>query len=197
MARADYAHKLTDEQLAELEKRIAKIYEDAADELADTVKAYFEQFEKRDATMKEKLDEGEITEQQYKQWRLAQMGRGKRFTALRDKVAERYTDSNATAVAYVNDATPGIYSLNRNYSAYKIEQVSDSADFTLWDEQTVRRLAVEQPDLMPYYPPQRVLQRGIDLKYGKQQITASVTSSILQGKSIPKIATTCNSVCRT
>lgn len=188
MRKPDYAHKLTDKQLAELERRIAKLYKEAADELTDTVKTYFEQFEKRDAAMKEKLDAGEITEQQYKQWRLAQMGRGKRFTALRDKVAERYTNANETAVAYVNDATPGIYSLNRNYSAYKIEQVSDKADFTLWDEQTVKRLIDEQPDLMPYYPPKRALQRGIDLKYGKQQITASVTSSILQGKSIPKIA---------
>ena len=182
MRKPDYAHKLTDKQLAELEQRIAKLYKEAADELTDTVRAYFEQFEKRDAAMKEKLDAGEITEQQYKQWRLAQIGRGKRFTALRDKVAERYTDANATAVVYVNDATPGIYSLNRNYAAYKIEQVSDKADFTLWDEQTVKRLIVEQPDLMPYYPPKRALQRGIDLKYGKQQITASVTSSILQGK---------------
>lgn len=188
MAKPDYAHKMTDAELSKLERRIAKLYKEAADELTDTVKAYFEQFEKRDAAMKEKLDAGEITEQQYKQWRLAQIGRGKRFEALRDKVAERYTDANATAVAYVNDATPGIYSLNRNYAAYKIEQVSDKADFTLWDEQTVKRLIVEQPDLMPYYPPKRALRRGIDLKYGKQQITASVTSSILQGKSIPKIA---------
>lgn len=188
MAKPDYAHRMTDAELAQLERRISAIYQQAADELSDTVNAYFEQFAKRDAAMKEKLDAGEITEQQYKQWRLAQMGRGKRFTALRDKVAERYTDANATAVAYVNDATPGIYSLNRNYAAYKIEQVSDKADFTLWDEQTVKRLIVEQPDLMPYYPPKRALQRGIDLKYGKQQITASVTSSILQGKGIGKIA---------
>lgn len=188
MAKPDYAHKMTDAELSKLEQRIAKLYKEAADELTDTVKAYFEQFEKRDAAMKEKLDAGEITEQQYKQWRLAQIGRGERFKALRDKVATRYTDANATAVAYVNDATPGIYSLNRNYAAYKIEQVSDKADFTLWDEQTVKRLIVEQPDLMPYYPPQRALRRGIDLKYGKQQITASVTSSILQGKSIPRMA---------
>lgn len=184
----DYAHKETDKQLALLERRIAKLYKEAAYELTDTVKAYFEQFEKRDAAMKEKLDAGEITEQQYKQWRLAQMGRGKRFTALRDKVAERYTDANETAVAYVNDATPGIYSLNRNYAAYKIEQVSDKADFTLWDEQTVRRLIDEQPGLMPYYPPKRALKRGIDLDYGKKQITASITSSILQGKGIDKIS---------
>lgn len=188
MARPDYAHKLTDKQLAELEQRIAQIYEQAAGELAETVETYFKQFTKRDAAMLEKLENGEITEKQYKQWRLAQIGRGERFKALRDKVAERYTDANETAVAYVNDATPGIYSLNRNHAAYKIEQVSDKADFTLWDEQTVKRLIVEQPDLMPYYPPKRALQRGIDLKYGKQQITASVTSSILQGKSIPKIA---------
>jgi SPP1 gp7 family putative phage head morphogenesis protein len=188
MAKPDYAHKMTDAELSKLEQRIAKLYKEAADELTDTVKAYFEQFEKRDAAMKEKLDAGEITEQQYKQWRLAQIGRGERFKALRDKVATRYTDANATAVAYVNDATPGIYSLNRNYAAYKIEQVSDKADFKLWDEQTVKRLIVEQPDLMPYYPPQRALRRGIDLKYGKQQITASVTSSILQGKSIPRMA---------
>ena len=188
MRKPDYAHKLTDAELAKLEHRIAKLYKEAADELTDTVKAYFDQFEKRDAAMKEKLDAGEITDQQYKQWRLAQMGRGKRFTALRDKVAERYTNANETAVAYVNDATPGIYTLNRNYAAYKIEQVSEKADFTLWDEQTVKRLIVEQPDLMPYYPPKRALQRGIDLKYGKQQITGSVTSSILQGKGIGKIA---------
>lgn len=188
MRKPDYAHKLTDKQLAELEQSIAQIYEQAAGELAETVETYFKQFTKRDAAMLEKLENGEITEKQYKHWRLAQIGRGERFKALRDKVATRYTDANATAVAYVNDATPGIYSLNRNYAAYKIEQVSDKADFTLWDEQTVKRLIVEQPDLMPYYPPKRALQRGIDLKYGKQQITASVTSSILQGKSIPKIA---------
>lgn len=188
MAKPDYAHKMTDAELSKLEQRIAKLYKEATDELTDTVKAYFEQFEKRDAAMKEKLDAGEITEQHYKQWRLAQIGRGKRFVALRDKVAERYTNANETAIAYVNDKTPGIYSLNRNFTSYTIEKVCKNVDFTLFDERTVKRLIVKQPDLMPHYPPERAVQRGIDLKYGKQQITASVTSSILQGKSIGKIA---------
>ena len=58
MAKPDYAHKMTDAELAKLEQRIAKLYKEAADELTDTVKAYFEQFEKRDASMKEKLDAG-------------------------------------------------------------------------------------------------------------------------------------------
>ena len=41
---------------------------------------------------------------------------------------------------------------------------------------------------MPYYPAKRAVSRGIDLAYGKKQITASVTSSILQGKSIKGMA---------
>lgn len=188
MPKPDAAHLQTDKELAKLEKRIAKIYKEAADDLQKTIDDYFAKFAKRDAKQKARLEAGEITEQEYKQWRLAQIGRGERFKALQSRVAERYTEANETAVRYVNDATPGIYSLNRNYSAYTIEKVAGNVGFDLWDEQTVKRLIVENPEVMPYYPPEKALKRGIDLAYGKKQISASVTSSILQGKSIPRIA---------
>ena len=154
---------------------------------------YFAQFAKRDeaqqALIGTVVNGREYTEQDYKQWRLAQIGRGKRFKALRDRLAERMTGANEVAAAYMNDATPGIYSLNRNFAAYTIEQqVGADVGFDLWDERTVRRLLVEQPDLMPYYPPKRAVNRGIDLAYGKRQITAQVTSGILQGESVPKLA---------
>lgn len=192
MATSDLGHKLTDQELAKLERRIAKLYREAGKELQATIDTYFEQFAKRDEEMKSLIgtvqNGKEWTEADYKQWRLNQIGRGERYQAMRDKVAHRVTDANAVAVSYTNDATPGIYSLNRNYSAYTIEQVAGNVGFDLWDEQTVKRLMVEQPDLMPYYPPKRALKRGIDLEYGKKQITKSVTSSILQGKSIKRMA---------
>lgn len=180
--------KMTDAELAKLEKRIAAIYREAYNDLTDTIRDYFGKFAARDAVEKARLDAGEISEDQYKMWRLAQIGRGSRFEALRDKVAERMTNANVAAVAYVNDATPGIYSLNRNFAAYTIEQVTGDVGFDIWDEQTVKRLISEQPELMPYYPEKRALNRGIDLAYGKKQITASVTSSILQGRSIKGMA---------
>jgi SPP1 gp7 family putative phage head morphogenesis protein len=192
MANSDLGHKLTDKELAKLERRIAKLYRDAGEELQATIDAYFEQFAKRDEEMKALIgtvqNGKEWTEADYKQWRLNQIGRGGRYQAMRNKVAQRATDANAVAVSYTNDATPGIYSLNRNYAAYTIERVTGNIGFDLWDEQTVKRLMVEQPDLMPYYPKDRALKRGIDLAYGKKQITASVTSSILQGKSIKHMA---------
>ena len=192
MKGGDLGQQMTDREFAVLEKRIAKLYSEAGNELQETIDEYFKKFEKRDKEMQALIgtiqNGKEWTEQDYKQWRLAQIGRGKRFEAMRDKVARRATDANEVARAYINDATPGIYSLNRNYAAYTIEQVSGSVGFDLWDEQTVKRLIKEQPELMPYYPPERALKRGIDLAWGKKQITASVTSSILQGKGIKGMA---------
>lgn len=193
MKNRDLGHEWTDEELKRLERRIARIYREARDELSKTVKAYFESFRRRDEEMRALIgtiqNGKEWTQEDYKLWRLNQIGRGRRFEDLRDKLAQRYTEANATALAYVNDATPGIYALNRNYAAYTIERVSGDVGFTLWDESTVRRLIVEQPDLMPYYPQEKALRRGIDLEWGKKQITKSVTSGILQGNSVGKIAT--------
>lgn len=192
MPNRDLAHEWTDEELKRLERRISRAYREAWDDLEKTVIDYFERFQERDEQMKKLIgtvqNGKEWTEHDYQQWRLNQIGRGERFDDLAVKVAERYTKANETAIAYVNDDTPSIYSLNRNYAAYTIEQVAGDVGFTLWDEQTVKRLIVEEPDLMPYYPPEKAVKRGIDLAYGKKQITASVTSSILQGRSIKGIA---------
>ena len=193
MPKPDEAHRLTEKELAALEKRIAKVYREARDELSDAIKIYFERFRKRDEEMKALIGteiNGKVwTEQDYKRWRRNQIGRGERYQDLREKIAERMTKANEVAIAYVNDATSGIYSLNRNYAAYTIERVTGNVGFTLWDESTVRRLIVEEPDLMPYYPKKKALNRGIDLKWSKKQITKSVTSGLLQGKSVGKIAT--------
>lgn len=192
MAKPDIGHQMTEDELKKLERRIASVYRDAASDMREKIDAYFESFEKRDSEMRKLIgttqNGREWTEQDYKKWRLAQISRGERFQALRDQIAKRMTEANVTATAYVNDATPGIYSLNRNYAAYTVERVSGSVGFTLWDEQTVKRLIVEQPDLMPYYPPARAVKRGIDLAWGKKQITSQITSSILQGESIKQMA---------
>lgn len=184
----DEGHRLTDEHLQELEERIREMYEEAAKELQGIIDDYFAKFAVRDKEMQDMLQAGKIDEEAYKQWRLNQIGRGRRFEQLRDKLAERATHANEVAVAYINDTTPGIYTLNRNYAAYEIESVGAGVDFTLYDEATIRRLLVERPDLMPYYPPSLALKRGIDLNYGKKQITARVTRGILMGESNRQIA---------
>lgn len=192
MPNRDLGHEWTEQELARLERRISRVYRRARDELRQAIDEYFDRLRDRDEEMKKLVgteQNGKVwTEQDYKQWRLNQFARGKMFEDLQQKFAERMTRANETATAYVNDRTPSIYSMNRNYAAYTIERVAGDAGFTLWDESTVRRLIVEQPDLMPNYPEERAVRRGIDLAWGKKQIEKNVTSGILQGKSIGKIA---------
>ena len=196
MPKPDAAHRATDDELAKLERRIARLYREAADDLQETIETYFEKFKKRDEEMKALIgtvqNGKEWTEQDYKQWRLAQIGRGKRFEAMRDKLAERMTKANEVAIAYANDDMAKIYAMNHAYTINSVKEqagdILDGVDFTMFDEQTVKRLVVEQPDLMPYYPKAKAVKRGIDLIYGKKQITATVTSGILQGSSINKMA---------
>lgn len=100
--RPDVGNDLTEKKLAALEKRISSVYSQAAQDMEGKIKAYFESFAARDAEQKKLLDTGEITAEQYRQWRLAQIGRGKRYEALRDKLAERMTQANVSAAAYIS-----------------------------------------------------------------------------------------------
>lgn len=189
MKKPDPAHRRTDRELAALEKRIAAEYQKAADELQEKIDKFFADLERKNKIELKKVEKGIITQFQYEQWYKNQLSIEERFEALRNRIAERMTEANIVAAAYINDTTPGIYSLNRNYAAYTIEQqVGANVGFDLWDERAVKRLIVERPDLMPYYPAKRAVKRGIDLKWGKQQITAQITSGILQGESIKHLA---------
>ena len=169
------------------------MYREAWDDLQETIKSYFDSFKARDEEMKKLIgtiqNGREWKEEDYNQWRLNQIGRQKRFETLRDRIADRMERADEIAMAYVDDVTPSIYSLNRNYTAYTIEQISGNVGFTLWDESTVRRLLADEPDLMPNYPKEKAIKRGFDLEYSKRQITKSVESGILMGNSVGKIAT--------
>lgn len=180
----DFAHKETERILAELERKIKALYADASRDMKKKAEVYFARFAERDKKQKEALEAGRITVEEYRQWRLAQIGRGERFEKLRDELAERMTDANKVAAAYINDQTPGIYSLNHNYEAYTIEKVAGNVGFTIWDEQTVRRLIQEDPNLLP----KRRVNAPEDKKWNRKRFAAEITSGILQGESIGKLA---------
>lgn len=62
--------------------------------------------------------------------------------------------------------------------------VTLTANFDIYNEETVRRLQEEDPDILPTY----TTDKQKDLAYNKQQVTAAITSAVIQGKSIDKIA---------
>ena len=59
-----------------------------------------------------------------------------------------------------------------------------TVSFELYNEETVRILKEEDPDLLPDYS----VNSSKDLAYNKKQVTNAIISGIIKGESIPKIA---------
>lgn len=179
-----YSDKVTDEKLEKLEKRIASMYNRAYKEMRATAKDYFEKFEERYEKEYEAYQNGAYTDAEFKAWVQTQIQRGKGYEAFRDEMADKMTNANQIASAYINDATPSIYSLNRDYEAYRIEQ-EYNIDFHMADEMTVRRLAGFDNHIE--FKTTSV-NRKKDYEWNRRQIHSALTAGILQGKSIDRLA---------
>lgn len=181
----DEADRLTEEALAHVEARISQIYGQAAAEITEKAAAHYRDLERKDVAMRARLERGEITEQDYRNWLSGQMLVGQINEDLRDNLAAQLTETNELAAAFVNDWRLDVFAVNHNYSAYGLETTYGNLSFTLYNAEAVRRLIVDNPDLLP--DPVSI-DIPLDQRWNREKIGDVIASSILQGKSVPKIA---------
>ena len=180
---ADKAHRLTDQKLEEMEKRLSAIYSRAKKEIQKTADEYFSKFAKQDEAKRKLLEQGKITEEEYKKWRKGKVMYGKRFTEMKEQCAKQLLNVNQTALAYVNGELPEVYAINYNALAGSVDGVGGYS-FTLVDADTVRNLAVTDTSLLPY----KELDPKKDIPWNMKKINAETLQGILQGESMDKIA---------
>ena len=180
---ADKAHRLTDEKLEEMEKRLSAIYSRAEKEIQKTADEYFSKFAKQDEAKRKLLEQGKITEDEYKKWRKGKVMYGKRFTEMKEQCAKQLLNVNQTALAYVNGELPEVYAINYNSLAGSVDGVGGYS-FTLVDADTVRNLAVTDTSLLPY----KEIDPAKDIPWNMKKINAETLQGILQGESMDKIA---------
>lgn len=180
---ADKAHRLTDEKLEEMEKRLSAIYSRAEKEIQKTADEYFSKFAKQDEAKRKLLEQGKITEDEYKKWRKGKVMYGKRFTEMKEQCAKQLLNVNQTALAYVNGELPEVYAINYNAIAGSVDGVGGYS-FTLVDADTVRNLAVTDTSLLPY----KEIDPKKDIPWNMKKINAETLQGILQGESMDKIA---------
>ena len=174
----DAAHKETDRQIIALERRLLKLYANAEKSLQKRVTAYFQRFAKQDAEKKKQLEKGDITEQEFLQWRLAQIARGKEFEKLLDDVAGELLKANQKAVDMTGDAMPDAYMVNYNQEAEEVNQEEGAAIPLLL---AAAGIALLRP----------TVKKKKDIAWNRKQFSAAVTSNVLQNRPL----TGNNSVC--
>lgn len=187
---ADKAHSATDRKLAEMEKHLSAIYDEAQKDIEKKAAEYFAQFERLDAQKRKMVAEGKMTEEAYKQWRRGKIMSGKHWTNLKAQLAEEYANVNRTALAYVNGELPEVYSLNYNDIGTSLDDQVNGYSFELVDAHTVKNLATSDQTLLPY----KYLDGVKDTRWNTQKVNAAVLQGILQGESIPNLAKRLQSV---
>lgn len=184
--------EITERRREEIEAKIRRIYSKAATETADKNARFYARLKEKSAKKLEKVNAGEITMEEFQEWLQRQMVTGKINEDHMAALATRLTDANTTAAAYVNGETPSILAENYNWSAYGFETTYGNLSFSLYDEDTVRRLIAEDPDILPPVS----VDVPIDERWNRDKIRDEIISAILQGKSIPEIADSIRSVAK-
>lgn len=110
----------------------------------------------------------------------------KRFVSLRDECAKRTSHSNELAYQYINDLAPSVFLDAANIEAWRLELRHVALALEVINEDAVRRLILDAPDILPPLK----LDIAADLRWNRKKITNVVTRAIIQGDSMDRLAKT-------
>lgn len=182
---ADAGHDWTDEQLLKLEKRVKREYARAYHELRGKRLEWLKDYDKENRKWLDDLKDGRVTKAAYKSW-LKDQAVYRAWS--NDMMSKAYRDMTTTVqkvAGMVNDVLPGVYAENANHAAYAIDSATNlDTGFALYDESTVQRLLLEEPDLLPVRSPDPAKVAS----HFSAKVRSEVTQGILQGESMQRIA---------
>lgn len=188
----DIGHEETEKVLKEIEKRISEEYARAEKEVSEKLNDYLEKFRVKDALKQKAVDNGMITEEEYKQWRVGQIMMGQRWTEMRDTLAEDFTNADKIARSIAYDHMPEVYALNYDYGTFQVEKGSQmDTSYTLYDRNAFEKLVKNEDTFIPA-PGRKVsrdIKEGKALAWNKKEVQSAMMQGLLQGESIPKLAT--------
>lgn len=181
----DLGAKWTDEKIAELEERIKELYSEAYDEVYEKYMAFCRKFEKDDKKYSQQLKDGKITAATYRDWLRGQVFQRRRWQAQLDDLAKTLTRTNQIAMDIINEAAPGVFAMNANWAEFEIERAGNAdMGFGLHDEDTVKRLLRDEPNLLP--PPKVKIPE--DEAWNMKAITRQINLGIVMGEGLEDIA---------
>ena len=130
---ADTAHRLTDEKLEEMEKRLSAIYSRAEKTVQKKMADYAKSIDEKSAELLQAYNDAETEAEKQKAKKAyirfyRKLVKSKEFVSLSATVADDLYKANVEASAYINSQTPSIYALNYNY--INAEMAKDIDGFT-------------------------------------------------------------------
>jgi len=188
--KSDPAHEATDKEIEKIEREIAKEYRQAHKEVTEKLNDYLAKFAVKDEIWRKRVENGEIPEKEYIDWRRGQMLVGKRWEGMCETLAQDYANAAKIAQSITKGYAPEVYAINHNYATFDIEKKTGlDTSYTLYSRETVERMYRENPKIYHDYGKAvaKDIKEGKQVAWDKKRVRSVLTQAVLQGESIPKI----------
>ena len=183
---ADPGHTYSDERIGAIAEQVRAIYAEASEGAEKGLAEWLESFAEKDADMRSKVEAGEMTERQWRDWRRHQMIQGRRWRELKRQLAEGFTTANEQAAQIINGELSAIAAENANWAAFSVEKAAGvGTSFALQDAGTVHALLSEAAGLSVATV---AVNAAADVAWNRKGIQSAMTQGIMLGESIPKMA---------
>lgn len=183
---AEAQAKLLEKQAQELQEKLQLTYADAIDGMTSRIEASLKEFAAEDAKWQADVATGKKDAKAYKAWRKDQALHNDQLKALKKALTQNLTAADKMAMAYVNQVPAGVYAEGMNFATYEIEHGAKvNTSFTLYNKNTVMELVANEPDLLPH----AAFDKVKDTAWNSRHVTSAVTQAVLQGQTIPQLAT--------
>ena len=189
-ASADHGRVLVDEQLQDLEARLTDLYARTSREAKKDLDSFLDKYYEKDKAKREQLKKGEITDEEYTDWRNRTIFRTEAMTAKVNDLTQQMLHADQTAMAMVKDELPEVYATAYNFGGFRGETYAQAAgfdytQFTIVNRDAVRILATKDPDLIPW---KAEVDEEKDVKWNRQHLQSAIQTGIVKGDSIPTIS---------
>ena len=184
---SDFMSRYCDEQLEQLENRLTALYANTNNDLLARYAVYSKNYEKNYNIMLKKLDAGEISKEDFKEWCDRRIFEDKLFKQTIASMTDMLVNTDIAAMAIVNGELPLIIAESYNFVQSLGFAAADEAGlsvgtFQVYNARTVQALIKDNPDILKY------VNKEKDYKGNKDRINNEITHSILNGDSIPRTA---------
>lgn len=188
---ADEVHVWTDERIAKLELELQNHYVEATAQMMQKQEIFLEVYDREKSRLDDKLRSMKITKAEYKRQMAEYTMKKEWFEGMINSLTEGAITADQHAMDMINRELPRIYAENYNFGTYQVESgLKINTNFTLMDENTLRNLLINKPDLLP----KAQLDAAKDASWNKQKFNSAITQSIMQGEGIEAMTARIQSV---
>ena len=184
---SDYMSRKMDRELRRLERQITALYFNARTEIKKKFAKFMSVFEPQNKIMREKLTNGEITQEQYAEWARLKILKKTTYTALIKSLTKTLVNTDVAAMATVRGYLPYVIANSFNFVQSLGWKAADESGysvgtFQIYNASAVQKLIKDNPRLLP------AVDLPKDQQWNMTKINHEITQGIIQGKDIEQIS---------